>query len=77
MQKSDGIEILGGSARAAAAAIGVSPQAVSDWPEQLPARISDRVVAAWARQHLSNLLPEILRGEPQQESVIGVGAHAN
>ena len=55
MKKSDGIEVLGGTARAAAEAIGVSPQAVCDWPDLLPRRIADRVLAAWARENVPNL----------------------
>lgn len=65
MRKTEGIEVLGGSARSAAEAIGVSPQAVCDWPELLPPRIADRVVAAWARQHLRDALPPVLRGNQE------------
>ncbi|WPH22287.1 Cro/CI family transcriptional regulator [Variovorax paradoxus] len=50
MKKTEAIELLGGSVTAAAAAIGVSYQAVNQWPEDLPARIEDRVLAALARQ---------------------------
>ncbi|MBV7418459.1 Cro/Cl family transcriptional regulator [Comamonas sp. CMM03] len=60
MKKSDCIEILGGTPGLAAAAIGVSPQAVSDWPDVLPPRISDRVLAAWARKHVQSL-PQAFR----------------
>lgn len=42
---------------AAAEAIGVSYQAVEKWPDPLPRRIEDRVVAAVARKHLP---PELL-----------------
>lgn len=45
--------MLGGTATAAADAIGITPQAVSDWPEVLSARISDRVYAALARKKAS------------------------
>lgn len=65
MRKTEGIEILGGSARCAAEAIGVSPQAVCDWPELLPPRIADRVVAAWVRKNLLEALPPILRGNQE------------
>ena len=34
---------------ALAEAIGISAQAVSDWPEELPPRIEDRVIAAAVR----------------------------
>jgi len=62
MRKTEGIEVLGGSARSAAEAVGVSPQAVCDWPELLPPRIADRVIAAWVRKNLIDELPQVLRG---------------
>jgi hypothetical protein len=63
MLKSKAIELLGGSPAAAAAAVGVSYQAVDKWPEELPQRIADRVVAALARKHLP---PELIGGEALQ-----------
>ncbi|BEP44068.1 hypothetical protein GmRootV15_46570 [Variovorax sp. V15] len=59
MLKSKAIELLGGTTAAAAAAIGVTYQAVDKWPDELPPRIEDRVLAALARRHL----PAELRGE--------------
>lgn len=51
MDKAKAIELLGGSPASAAAAIGISYQAVDKWPDQLPARIADRVQAAlWRLQ---------------------------
>lgn len=50
MLKSKAIELLGGSTGTAASAIGVSYQAVDKWPEELPDRIVDRVIAALVRQ---------------------------
>ncbi len=51
MKKAEAIEALGGSIAAAAEAINVSYQAVNQWPEELPPRISDRVQAAlWRMQ---------------------------
>jgi hypothetical protein len=50
MLKSEAIELLGGTTTAAAAAIGITPQAVADWPDTLPPRIADRVQAALYRQ---------------------------
>lgn len=41
---------LFGSVRAAAEAVGVTTQAVSQWPDPLPSRIEDRVVAALTRR---------------------------
>ena len=60
MHKSKAIELLGGSISAAAEAIGVSYQAVNQWPDELPDRIEDRVLAALARKHLP---PEVI-GQP-------------
>lgn len=56
MLKTRAIELLGGSVTAAAKAVGVSPSAVTQWPDVLPDRIADRVLAALARQHLPELL---------------------
>jgi hypothetical protein len=53
MRKAKAIEILGGSIASAADEIGISYQAVEKWPDPLPPRIADRVVAAVARRHLS------------------------
>lgn len=50
MKKAEAIEKLGGSIAAAAKAIGVSYQAVNQWPETLPGRIVDRVQAALYRK---------------------------
>lgn len=52
MLKTTAIDMLGGSAGSAAKAIGISIQAVNKWPDELPARISDRVLAVLARKHL-------------------------
>lgn len=65
MTKAEAIRLLGGTNASAAAAIGITPSAVSQWPEDLPATISDRVVAAIARRHLS---PEVL-GEAKPAKV--------
>jgi DNA-binding transcriptional regulator YdaS (Cro superfamily) len=60
MLKSKALEMLGGTGNAAAAAVGVSPSAVSQWPDVLPPRIADRVLAALARKHLP---PELIGAE--------------
>lgn len=49
MEKKQAIEILGGTTRAAADAVGVSYHAIRKWPDVLSPRIADRVVAAQAR----------------------------
>lgn len=56
MLKSKAIELLGGTTAAAADAVGISYQAVDKWPEELPPRIADRVLAAVARQRFPDLL---------------------
>lgn len=43
MLKAIAIELLGGTVTSAARAIGITHSAVSQWPEVLPKRISDRV----------------------------------
>lgn len=55
MHKTKAIELLGGNVTAAAAAIGISYQAVDKWPDILPARIADRVYAVIARREFPNL----------------------
>lgn len=57
MLKSKAIELLGGTVAAAAEAVGITYQAVDKWPDALPSRISDRVLAALARKHLP---PEVI-----------------
>jgi hypothetical protein len=59
MQKAKAIELLGGSVSTAAALIGITYQAVEKWPDPLPDRICDRVLAALARKHLP---PELIGG---------------
>jgi hypothetical protein len=50
MLKAKAIELLGGTVASAAKEIGVSYQAVDKWPDELPPRIADRVLAALARK---------------------------
>lgn len=57
MLKSEAIALLGGDIASAARAVGVTYQAVEKWPDVLPERIADRVVAAKARE----LMPESMR----------------
>jgi len=52
MDKAEAIKLLGGTPGSAAAAIGISPQAVSAWPPVLTRAIADRVQAAlWRMQN--------------------------
>jgi transcriptional repressor of cell division inhibition gene dicB len=50
MKKQQAIQVLGGSISAAAHAIGITYQAVNQWPDELSPRIADRVDAAIARR---------------------------
>jgi hypothetical protein len=52
MLKAKAIELLGGTTASAAKEIGVTYQAVVKWPDELPPRIADRVLAVLARKHL-------------------------
>jgi S1-C subfamily serine protease len=49
MQKKHAIDLLGGTVAKAADAIGINSQAISQWPEDLPPRLADRVIAACLR----------------------------
>ena len=63
MLKTEAIELLGGSVPSAAAEIGISYQAVVKWPDVLPSRIADRVLAALARKR--GLADVICQPEPE------------
>jgi hypothetical protein len=56
MLKTKALELLGGTLSSAAREIGVSTQAIAQWPDELPPRIEDRVLAALARKHLPRRL---------------------
>lgn len=56
MLKTEAIELLGGSISAAADAIGISYQAVNQWPDELTDAIRDRVQAVMWRR--ANGLPD-------------------
>ena len=58
MLKTQAIELLGGTAKRAAAAIGVTSQAISGWPEQLTPALRDRVQAALYRQKQRRAKPD-------------------
>ena len=55
IRKTEAIEMLGGSTREVAAALGVSYQAVDKWPEVLSDKVADRVLAAWTRRNVEGL----------------------
>lgn len=58
MLKSKAIELLGGSVSAAAEALGVTYQAIDKWPDELPARIADRVLGVIAKTRYPDLAAE-------------------
>ena len=60
MNKYELIQNLG-SAQAVADLLGISDKAVYKWPEQLPQRISDRVIGAAWRKNLIRKLPPVLK----------------
>lgn len=63
MNKLTALRFLGGTVAEAARRLGVSYQAVDKWPDELPPRIADRVVAAVAREHLpAEMLAELRAG---------------
>lgn len=49
MDKKQAIDLLGGSPARAAELLGVTPSAVSQWPDELPRRLADRVLGAAVR----------------------------
>lgn len=55
MNKQKAIELLGGSPAEAARAIGITQSAIAQWPDELPARIADRVYAVIARKAFPHL----------------------
>lgn len=59
MNKQKAIEMLGGTVSAAAEAMGVSYQAVDKWPDELPARIADRVLGVVAKARYPDLAAEV------------------
>ena len=67
MNKADAIRLLGGTAAAAAKAIGISSAAVSLWPDVLPPRIADRVQAALWRQEQEAKQPAA-PAQPEQQA---------
>lgn len=59
MQKSDAIRVFGSVAHLARA-IGVSHTAVQKWPDMLPRRLEDRVIAAAVREQSQEKLVAIM-----------------
>ena len=66
MDKKQAIDLLGGTVADVAKAIGVNSQAISQWPEHLPPRLADRVLAACLRSGIE--VPAALISLPKNES---------
>ena len=64
MKKADATRLLGGTPTEAASKLGMTPQAYSQWPADLPRRLEDRVVAAIARKHLPPDVRKLLSVAP-------------
>ena len=70
MLKTQAIDLLGGTVTAAAHAIGISYSAVSQWPDELPPRIADRVYAVWGKKNMPELAPALANTDkPATENV--------
>lgn len=71
MKKDVAIKLLGDTVADAAAAVGTTRQAVHQWPDPLPQRIEDRVLAAQARRYLP---PHLLgQGKPVKRTAKSEG----
>ena len=71
MKKLQALELLGGTVAKAAEAIGINSQAISQWPDELPPRLADRVIAACARGGIAipnELLTAPARGAAQESA---------
>ncbi len=58
----------------AAKAIGVTTQALSQWPQHLTPRLEDRVVAAAARKYLASELQRLIETAQRPPIALGGGA---
>jgi hypothetical protein len=53
MNKRQAIDLLGGTPAKAAVLLDVTPSAVSQWPDELPRRLADRVLGAAVRNGIA------------------------
>jgi len=49
MKKSEAIKIFGRTQESMASSLGITKSAVSQWPEELPQHVADRVIGAAVR----------------------------
>ena len=49
MTKTEALELFGGRPADVARALGITRQAVNNWPDALPQSVSDRVLGAYTR----------------------------
>ena len=52
MKKGEAVALLGGTVTKASRAVGVTSQAVTQWPDELGPTIRDRVLAALVRRYM-------------------------
>lgn len=62
MKKTTALTLLGGTDAAAARALGCTRQNIHQWPDELPRRVADRVIAArvrleWSQGMQAGLVP--------------------
>lgn len=65
MDKKTAIDLLGGNVGKAADSLGITYQAVMKWPDPLPPKIADRVLAHMARTKLSAKVLDRLTSQPE------------
>lgn len=56
MKKAQALELFGGTVTATARALGITHSAVSQWEDELPRAVEERILAALARKHLPRRL---------------------
>ena len=71
MRKDHAIEMLGGTVTSAACAVGVTASAVTQWPDELPQRIADRVQAALWRKAIDIVFQAALGIDVARPELIG------
>jgi hypothetical protein len=76
MHKTQAIDLLGGTITEAAKAIGITYNAVYQWPDELPPRIADRVYAVWGKKNMPDLaVAPVNTAQAATETVAGGGAN--